>query len=276
MQKRRSIFGLYANFSGGWNLLLGSLLFLLCLAAWQFASTDYLAENPNGKLIPSFSQMGKQFWILATEVPRREDYPLLWIDIFASLKRLLTALFVSSVCAFFLGILMAFYPIIRAVMERFVTFCSNIPVIALLAILMIAFGNDEFFKFSLIFLGTVFIITRDIFQKASDIPSEQTTKALSLGASESGTVFRLMLPRLMPELFTSVRLVLGAAWIYLLTSEMISAQVGLGYRIFLVRRYMDMQTIIPYVVVIAALAFMLDALLRISIKKMYPWFNPEK
>ena len=39
-----------------------------------------------------------------------------------------------------------------------------------------------------------------------------------------------------------------AAWIFLISAEAIASTTGLGYRIFLVRRYLAMDVILPYVV----------------------------
>ena len=38
------------------------------------------------------------------------------------------------------------------------------------------------------------------------------------------------------------------AWIFLISAEAIASTSGLGYRIFLVRRYLAMDIILPYVV----------------------------
>jgi len=135
------------------------------------------------------------------------------------------------------------------------------------------FGTGELFKIIMVYLAVVFLITRDIYRSAEDIAQERVTKSLSLGASEFATVFRLMAPQLMPRLLSSVRLALIAGWTMIILTEAIASQEGLGYRIFLVRRYLDMKTIIPYVLIIATLAFLLDRLLVLWIKKGYPWFN---
>ena len=64
---------------------------------------------------------------------------------------------------------------------------------------------------------------------------------------------------MMPRLIDSVRLSLGAAWLYLIAAEAIAAESGLGYRIFLMRRYLAMDVILPYVAWITLLAFLLDS-----------------
>ena len=56
-----------------------------------------------------------------------------------------------------------------------------------------------------------------------------------------------------------------------ISAEAISAEYGLGYRIFLVRRYLAMDTILPYVAWITLLAYLMDyALLRLS-RWGFPW-----
>ncbi len=55
-----------------------------------------------------------------------------------------------------------------------------------------------------------------------------------------------------------MRLSLGPAFLFLISAEAIAADAGLGYRIFLVRRYLAMDVILPYVAWITLLAYLMD------------------
>jgi NitT/TauT family transport system permease protein len=77
----------------------------------------------------------------------------------------------------------------------------------------------------------------------------------------------------MPKLIEAVRLTLGSAWLFLIAAEAIVATEGLGYRIFLVRRYLSMDVILPYVMWITVLAYCMDWLLRLLSKKLSPWYH---
>ena len=70
----------------------------------------------------------------------------------------------------------------------------------------------------------------------------------------------------------ALRLELGPAWLFLIAAEAIAADSGLGYRIFLVRRYLSMDVIIPYVIWITLLAFLMDLALRWLQRRAFPWF----
>ena len=75
----------------------------------------------------------------------------------------------------------------------------------------------------------------------------------------------------MPRLIQALRLSLGPAWVFLISAEAIAADVGLGYRIFLVRRYLAMDVIIPYVAWIALLAVVMDLALSHSSRRLFGW-----
>ena len=82
----------------------------------------------------------------------------------------------------------------------------------------------------------------------------------------------MMLPQVLPRLFEAVRLTLGSAWLFLIAAEAIAATEGLEYRIFLVRRYLDMSVILPYVFWITLLAFAMDWILKVTARKAFPWY----
>ena len=74
----------------------------------------------------------------------------------------------------------------------------------------------------------------------------------------------------------SLRLVLGSAWLFLIAAEAIASTDGLGYRIFLVRRYLAMDVILPYVVWITLLAWLMDLGLRQLTRLAFPWYEGAK
>ena len=96
--------------------------------------------------------------------------------------------------------------------------------------------------------------------------------ARSRSATCIQTLLRVLLPQVLPRLIEAVRLTLGSAWLFLIAAEAIAATAGLGYRIFLVRRYLDMAVILPYVLWITLLAFAMDYLLRQLARWAFPWY----
>jgi len=96
-------------------------------------------------------------------------------------------------------------------------------------------------------------------------------KVETLGASVWQLATRLVLPQLLPRLITALLLGVAPAWIFLISAEAIASTSGLGYRIFLVRRYLAMDVMLPYVAWITLLAFLLDFLLLQLSRRAFRW-----
>ena len=127
----------------------------------------------------------------------------------------------------------------------------------------------------LIVVGLLPFMIRDLSQRVMEIPLEQWIKAQTLGATSTHLALRIVFPQVLPRLIDCVRLSLGPAWLFLISAEAISATSGLGYRIFLVRRYLSMDVILPYVLWITLLAFALDAALKALRRWWFPWVDAE-
>ncbi|MCH8497347.1 MAG: ABC transporter permease subunit [Marinobacter sp.] len=253
--------------------LLGLLPFVLILLVYQSASSARLAENPDDRLLPAFSTMAETVERLAFEPNRRTGEYVLWADTLASLKRLALGVGIAALAGLVFGIATGAIPYVRAGLSPVITGISLVPPMALLPILFIVFGLDELSKVMLIIIGITPFIIRDLQGRALEIPEEQLIKLQTLGANTWQIVLRLVLPQIMPRLINAVRLSLGSAWLFLIAAEAIAATEGLGYRIFLVRRYLSMDVILPYVVWITLLAFLIDFALRRYSQWRYPWFH---
>jgi NitT/TauT family transport system permease protein len=263
-----------ARVSRGGALFLGALPFLVVAVAYLVASGERLAANPNDKLLPSAVQMWSAFLDLATVPDRRSGDLILWVDTYASLIRLFAGVSAATFIALTLGIAIGFIPRVRALLLPFVTVVCVIPPLALLPILFIALGLGETAKITLIAVGVTPVMVRDIANRVIDLPPELVAKAQTLGGNSWTMVLRFVLPQVMPRLLTCVRLALGPAWLFLIAAEAIASTEGLGYRIFLVRRYLSMDVILPYVAWITLLAVMTDWLLVRLSHAVSPWANP--
>lgn len=253
------------------GLLLAALPFLLLIGIYLAASNARLAENPKDKLLPAPSSFVETIKEMAFEEDRRSGQVLFWVDTAASLLRLGVAILVSVVIGLAFGLAIGLFPYMKSTFDPFVGVLSMIPPLAVLPILFIAFGLGELSKVVLIIVGIAPFLTRDVAFRVRELPEELLVKAQTLGASSWQILLRVAGPMVLPRLIGALRLSLGPAWLFLIAAEAIAATEGLGYRIFLVRRFLAMDVILPYVAWITFLAFMMDwALARLS-QKTFPW-----
>jgi NitT/TauT family transport system permease protein len=255
------------------TLMLGVLPFLLLTLVYLFASELRLEANPNDKLLPALSTIGGSIAELALEENRRTGVITLWADTGASLKRLAMGIGVSALLGLAFGVAVGVIPYVRATLAPVIGALSMIPPLAVLPILFIVFGLGELSKVVLIVFGVAPFIMRDIALRVTELPKEQIIKAQTLGASTWQLTLRVVLPQMLPRLIDALRLTLGAAWLFLIAAEAIASTEGLGYRIFLVRRYLAMDIILPYVAWITLLAFFMDYGLRLLSRRLFPWYG---
>lgn len=250
-------------------LMLSASLFILAFAGYGLTSYLRHQENPRDKVVPTFSKMWDGFQRTAFEEDRKGDLRL-WVDSWASLKRFVISLGLL-LFAVILGLHMGLYPYVEHLFMRFLLFFDKIPALALLPILFIIFGLGEVSKISLILLGVFPTIALDTYLRAKAIPKEQVIKGFTLGATDMEITYRIVLPQIIPGVLDTIRLNFKAMILFLIAGESLAATAGLGYRIFVVRRYIAMDIIIPYVIWMAVLAFVADFALRWWIQKRYRW-----
>ena len=255
-------------------LILGMMPFVLLMTAYLVYSNARLAANPGDKLLPSPATLAATIHHYAFEEDERSGNVLFWVDTSASLKRILIALGVSALLGVAFGLAIGVIPYVKGTLAPFIAAVSLIPPLAVLPILFIVAGLGELAKVLLIIIGVAPIMVRDLALRTEELPTEQMIKAQTLGASTWLLVIRVVLPQMWPRLIDALRLSLGSAWLFLIASEAIASTEGLGYRIFLVRRYLAMDVILPYVAWITVLAFAMDALLRVVRIKGFRWAEP--
>ncbi|WP_127088103.1 ABC transporter permease [Aquabacter cavernae] len=257
----------------GTAIVLALVPFVLVVAAYVLGSAERLAENPADKLLPSLATLAETTGRVAFSPDARTGDYMLLTDTLASLERLWSALAISTALALVLGLLIGLLPLMNAFLAPFVALVSMVPPLALLPILFIVMGLGEASKIALIVIGVAPFLTRDLAMRVKELPKEQLIKAQTLGASTWQIALRVVLPQILPRLLDALRLSLGPAFLFLIAAEAIASDSGLGYRIFLVRRYLAMDVILPYVAWITILSVAMDYGLAKLRDAAFPWFG---
>jgi NitT/TauT family transport system permease protein len=255
----------------GNSVLLGAIPIILLVLLYLVMAASRHAANPNDKILPLPGGMVEAMSGLLFQPDQLSGQLIFWADTLASLQRLGIGLGLATLSALLVGLLLGVLPPVRATFGPLVTGIAVIPPIALLPILFIAFGLGETSKVMLIFIGIAPFMIRDVAAHITALPREQIVKAQTLGANSWQVMLRVALPQAIPRLIQAVRLSLGPAWVFLISAEAVASDIGLGYRIFLVRRYLSMDIILPYVAWIALLAIAMDLLLSWSSRRLFPW-----
>jgi taurine transport system permease protein len=235
------------------------------LAGWEFAS--HLQWVPP-VLLPPPETVIRKLVQLSTE---GFDDATLGQHIFASLSRIALAFLLALVTAIPAGLLIASHRIARGILDPIIEFYRPIPPLAYLPLMVIWFGIGEASKVLLIYLTMFAPLTISTAAGASRVAKSRLLAAASLGATRLKLMRYVVLPSALPDILTGLRIALGAGWSTLVAAELIAATRGLGFMVYSASRFLVTDVVIAGILMIGAIALILEVGLRWMQRKLTPW-----
>ena len=105
--------------------------------------------------------------------------------------------------------------------------------------------------------------------------AERINAARSLGATQRQVVRHVILPSALPSILTGLRIALGAGWSTLVAAELVAATRGLGFMIQSAAQFLVTDVVVMGILVIAAIAFVLEFIIRRIERTLVPWAGRE-
>lgn len=188
-----------------------------------------------------------------------------------STARVFGAFLLACVIGIPVGIAMGMSPLIRGIFDPPIEFYRPIPPLAYLPLMIIWFGIHETSKVALIFLACFAPIALGARSGVKSAAIEQIHAAYSFGASRWQVMTQVILPSALPEILTAMRIGIGFGWTTLVAAEMVAATKGLGYMVLTASQFLQTSTVVMGIIVIAAIAYTFDLLMRWVERKVVPW-----
>ena len=192
-------------------------------------------------------------------------------DIFASIYRILLGFLLSLIVSLPLGIALGTSRKFEAFIEPLIAFIRYIPPSAFIPLAIIWFGINELEKIVLIFLGVAPYLALLIADIIANTRRELIEVALTLGASNKDIIVKVIIPNSLPGIWDSFRIMIGAAWTFLIIAEIVGASSGLGHLIIESQRFLRTDNIFAAIVIIGLLGITTDYFFKITYKLFFPW-----
>lgn len=253
------------------EILCGVLSISILLFTYYFFAHERHLLNPSDKLLPLPSQLWDA-WLSVISTSEVNGAGLIIQDTYASLSRLMYSLIICTISAFILAQLMHLSLIIRALILPLVVLIAKVPPIAILPALLLWMGLGEISKIVLVILGITPNMTILLFHQLKKDHDNMKDKLHTLNLPLFQRIFIIDLPRLWPNFLHFIRLSLAPAWLFILVAERVGTDVGLGYRIFLVKRYLAMDIILIYTLWITILSILIYISIGFVVNKI-DWYN---
>lgn len=246
--------------------VLGVIPVLVLLGVWWFLTGDGPAEER--VISPA---------ILPSPMEVVHSFPKLWFEraltrnTFVSFSRVVAGFAVGLAIAFPLGLLMGAFTRVKATFTPLSVFGAYLPIPALVPVTMSLFGTGE--KQKVLFLALAFLIyLLPLIVAAVDGVDEVYLKtAYTLGATPYQSVTKVLLAVSWPSIYQAMRLGFGIGWSYIILAEMVDIGRGVGGIIIISQRQGPREHIYLVLLVIVAVAFVVDKLWEWGGKLLFPY-----
>ena len=194
----------------------------------------------------------------------------LWVDMGASVSRIVLGFAISTAAAIPIGLLMGVYKYGEAFFEPPIDFIRYMPAVAFVPLALIWFGYADSQKLVILFIGIFFQEVLLIMDNVKTVRRNLVDIAYTMGLRQFQVIRRVILRASLPGIVDTLRISMGWAWTYLVVAELVGATDGFGFRIQEAQRYFDTATIFLNIIVIGILGLAFD----FGFKAIYAWSFP--
>lgn len=234
---------------------------LAVVALWQLASN---MGWTNQRYVPSPLAIAQAGWDLALS-------GRLAIDIGASLRRLVIGFVLGAVPGILLGMVMGLNRWVRAAIDPLVAALYPIPKIAILPLLMLAFGLGDASKVAVVAMSVLFLTIINTTTGVVQLDRIYFEVARNYGTPWYKLFTRVILPGALPVIFAGLRISLGVSLVVLVGAEFVASDAGIGYLIWVSWQTLVVENMFVGIIVITILGVLSTLFLHEVERLLVPW-----
>ena len=195
----------------------------------------------------------------------------LWEHVWASLWRILRGVFWGAVLGAPVGLALGLSRSFEAIAEPLVSFLRSLPPLGYFSLLIIWFGIGDTSKVWLLFIAAFPPIAVNVAAGVGSLRAERINAGLSLGANHWQLIHRILLPSVLPDFLTGIRVAIGFAWTTIVAAETSNGLPGIGGLAWATKKELRADIAILCVIVIGIVAVAMDFIIRFLERKLVPW-----
>lgn len=189
----------------------------------------------------------------------------------ASLYRVTVGFYLAIIIGIPIGILLGRLKIVKSFLNPVFHFLRPISPLAWIPLAMLWFGIGDKPAVFLIFLSSFFPLVVSTTVAVVNINPVFFYVAANFNFNRYEKIKKIIIPAILPEVVTALRISLGIAWLVVVAAEMIAVKSGLGYLILDSRNALRMDYVMGAMIIIGVIGLLLDSLMK-RLSKIEPVF----
>jgi ABC-type nitrate/sulfonate/bicarbonate transport system permease component len=231
------------------------------LAVWQLLLMLGFGDR---RFIPAPSDIAVRFWELTVSGE-------LALHTAVTLWRVLAGFVIGAVPAVAIGLLMAMFRPARIFFDPLIAALMPIPKVALMPLLLLAFGFGDASKIALVAIAVFFPVIVNTYAGAATIDRIYWDVAKNFGASTYVMFTRVVFFGALPLIFAGLRIALAVSFVVLVAAEFVASKTGIGYLIWNSWELLQVDYMFVGIVVIGILGLISAAAFQEIERKVIPW-----
>ena len=195
----------------------------------------------------------------------------LWRDTRVSMGRVLAGFAIAAIPGVLIGVMMALWWPLRAMLTPIAASFFAVPKIAILPLVIIIFGIGETSKIAMVAVSVLFLVVLSTMSAVLEVESAYFDVARNAGANPWQQLRTVALPGAMPGIFSGLRLALGFSLLVIVGTEMLAAKDGIGYLIWNSYQTFAIEKMYVGLVVTALLGWALNLVMDEIERVVIPW-----
>lgn len=185
-----------------------------------------------------------------------------------SLLRVGIGLLIAIIIGIPVGIMVGYFSKLNSITNTVFQFIRMTSPLAWMPIAIIIFGVGDRPVYFLITVAAVWPLIINTAQGVRHVNQVWIKVVRMLGGKNRDILQRAVIPAIIPDMLTGLRISLGISWIILVPAEMLGVSSGLGYFILDARDRFNYGELMAVILIVGFLGYISDTLLRIIQRKL--------
>ncbi|WP_454197896.1 ABC transporter permease [Nocardia sp. Marseille-Q1738] len=238
------------------------------VGVWQLLTINNIRAGLRFDTLPTVTEIIAEF---GTQL-RADQY---YLDIAQSLLRIVTGFGLAAVVGVIAGIGLGRSRLLAGTLGPLAELVRPIPAIALVPVAILLFPSDESGIVFITFTASLFPVLVSTRHAVRALPTIWEDALRTLGASRLDVLARVVFPGILPGVFSGLSVGVGVAWICLISAEMISGRLGVGYRTWQAYTIVDYPAVFVGMISIGVLGFATSGLVELAGRRITRWLPRE-
>jgi ABC-type nitrate/sulfonate/bicarbonate transport system permease component len=243
------------------NRIPGIALIVVLLIIWEVVVSSGMINSPS---IPKVSTIFKSWFSL---IFSGEIFSYLG----PSLLRIFYGFFLAILVGVPLGLLIGTNRWAYSLLEPLIELIRPIPSAAYVPVAILFLGIGDTMKVFVVFLACLFPILLNTYGGVKGVDPTLIDTGRTFGNSKGRILRSIVLPSVMPEIFTGMRISLGIGLIVVVVAEMIAGNNGIGYFILDKQQFFRVAEMFGGIFTLAIIGYLLNWLFLRVEKRLLRW-----